>query len=142
MTSPWPFISPAIPFIARTLPFHFYMPYKRLKAKISGYSTPKHRAELSEMQKLFQPRVIASRVRMVFKVDARDALSKCNVPMLYMQGTKDWIVPRGNLRRIQQIKPDIQVATIASSHMILQRHPIESAKAISAFISNLATEPT
>jgi pimeloyl-ACP methyl ester carboxylesterase len=74
---------------------------------------------------------------MVFQVDVKDAIRSCDVPMLYMKGAKDRIVPAGNLRVIQQIKPDIQVVTIGSSHMVLQRCPVSSAEAISAFATSL-----
>jgi pimeloyl-ACP methyl ester carboxylesterase len=137
VTPPWRFVGPAIPIFARGPIFNLYMPYKRIRARLGGYSTPQRRALIEQMHKLVPPHVFASRVRMVFRVDARDALRSCNVPMLYLKAAHDMVVPGRNLRVIQQIKPSVQVVTIGSSHMLLQRHPIESAQAISTFASSL-----
>jgi pimeloyl-ACP methyl ester carboxylesterase len=133
VTRPWPIIGPAIHLLARAPLFSCYLPYKRIKARIFGYSTPEHRVLLAEMQRLVCPSVIASRVRMVFRVNVTDALRACRVPILYMQATRDLIVPGRNLRVIQKIRPDIQVVTIDSSHMVLQSHPAEATRAIANF---------
>jgi len=137
VTKPWRFVSPAIPILARGPIFNLYMPYKRIRARLGGYSTPERRSLIEQMHKLVPPHVFASRVRMVFNVDAREALRSCDVPMLYLKAARDIVVPGRNLRVVQQIKPGVQVVTIGSSHMILQRHPIEAAEAISAFASSL-----
>jgi len=137
LTRPWRFVGPVIPILARGPVFNLYMPYKRIRARLGGYSTPERRALIEQMHKWVPPHVFASRVRMVFKVDAREALRSCEAPMLYLKAANDMVVPGRNLRVIQRIKPDIQVVTIGSSHMVLQRHPVEAAEAISAFASSL-----
>lgn len=137
VTKPWRFVGLAIPILSRGPIFNLYMPYKRIRARLGGYSTPQRRALIEQMHKLVPPHVFASRVRMVFRVDAREALRSCEMPMLYLKAARDMVVPGRNLRVIQQIKPSIQVVTIGSSHMVLQRHPVEAAEAISAFASSL-----
>lgn len=137
VTRPWRFVGPAIPILARGPVFSLYMPYKRIRARLGGFSTPERRSLIEQMHKLVPPHVFASRVRMVFRVDAREALRSCEVPMLYLKAARDMVVPGRNLRVIQQIKPNIQVVTIGSSHMVLQRHPVEATEAISAFASSL-----
>ncbi len=136
VTRPWPLVRPVIPLFARGPIFNLYIPYKRIRAMLGGYSTPERRALVEEMQRLVRPHVFASRVRMVFRVDARDALGSCDIPMLYIKAANDMVVPGRNLRVIQQIKPDIAVVTIGSSHMVLQRHSVEAAKAISTFAAS------
>jgi len=137
ITAPWPIIRPAISIFARGPVFNLYIPYKRIRALLGGYSTPQRRALIAQMQSLVRPHVFASRVRMVFQVDAKDALRSCAVPMLYIKAANDMVVPGRNLRVIQQINPRIAVVTIGSSHMVLQRHPAQAAEAISTFASSL-----
>jgi pimeloyl-[acyl-carrier protein] methyl ester esterase len=137
VTHPWPFIRPAIPIFARGPIFNLYIPYKRIRALLGGYSTPQRRALIEQMQTLVRPHVFASRVRMVFQVDVRDELRSCAVPMLYIKAANDMVVPGRNFRVIQQINPTIQVRTIGSPHMVLQRHPIEAAQAIETFASSI-----
>ncbi len=139
---PWPILRPMIPLLARTPPFRLYLPYKRLKSRLGGYATLQHRALLAEISRIVRPRVIASRVRMVFRVNVAAALISCEVPILYMRCTHDLVVPGRNLQAIQKIRPDIQVATFDSSHMVLQRQPVQSAKAISDFAASLHVSPS
>jgi len=137
VTSPWPILRPLIPIVARTLPFQLYFPYKRLKALLGSYCTPAHHALLLQMRGLLRPSVMASRVRMVFRANVQKELKECGVPILYLHASKDILVPPWNLRAIKRIDPNIEVAKISSSQMILQRHPTEAVEAIGAFFANL-----
>jgi pimeloyl-[acyl-carrier protein] methyl ester esterase len=131
--SPRRFLRPAISLFSRAPLFSLYLPYKHLKAIINRCYTPQHRELLSQMQQLVRPHVIAARVRIVFQVNAEPALRACNVPMLYIQATKDQVVPARNLRLIQKIKPVLEVVKIDSPHMVLQRFPDGAAQAIARF---------
>jgi pimeloyl-[acyl-carrier protein] methyl ester esterase len=137
VTPPWPCVRPAISVCARALPFRLYFPFKRIKAQFGGVATSAYRNSLAEMCRIVEPDVIAARVRMVFGVDVREALRSCDVPMLYLCGTRDVVVPKRNLRIVQTIQTTIQVQAFAASHMVLQQRPVEVARAISAFASSL-----
>jgi len=137
VNSPWPILNPLIPIVARTLPFRLYFPYKMLKALIGRYSTAEYQAQLLAMRGSLRPSVMASRVRMVFRVDVREELRACGVPILYLQGSKDILVRPWNLRAIERLNSHVKVARIRSSHMILQRHPRKAVEAISSFVATL-----
>ena len=74
---------------------------------------------------------------MVFRVNVQEEFKACAVPILYLQASKDILVLPWNLRAIKRNNPNIEVAKISSSHMILQRHPTEAVEAIGAFVANL-----
>ena len=76
---------------------------------------------------------MAHRVRLALSVDARAALAGCGVPVLYLRGSRDGVVPAGNLRRVRRVRPDVSVVTLRSSHQVLQRRPAEAMAAIVAF---------
>jgi pimeloyl-ACP methyl ester carboxylesterase len=137
VTRPWPFVAPAVGMVARAPVLHLLLPFKKVRARLGGYATPQRRALMAELNKLLRPHVMASRLRMVFAVDAREALRSCNVPLLYIRATRDIVVPGGNLRVIRRIHPSVQVAEIATSHMVLQREPAQAAAAIEAFALSL-----
>jgi pimeloyl-ACP methyl ester carboxylesterase len=140
VTGPIPFIGPAIRVVARSLLFRFFPLLQRLKGLLEGYSTAELRALSTAALALVRPHVMAARVRMVFRTDATDALHRCEVPILYIAGARDYIVPGRNLRLIQTIKPDIQSVALAAPHMVLQTRPREGAVAISAFASSVDVE--
>jgi hypothetical protein len=54
-------------------------------------------------------RVIAERVGAVQEVDAREALEKCSVPILYLMAKEDRLVSSTCPDDIRNIKPNIQV---------------------------------
>jgi len=137
VTPPWQLVSPLIHTFSRPPFSNLYLPLKRLKAKFGGYSTPQFRKIWDEMDTLVQSDVMASRVRMVFRVDARQSLRASNVPIIYLKGTSDLVVPGWNARAIQQIVPAVRVVCIDAPHMVLQRKPAEAASAISDFANSL-----
>ena len=142
ITAPWPLIRPAVSIFARGPVFNLYIPYKQIRATRRIFHATATRPDRANAI-IGSAHVFASRVRMVFQVDAREALRSCDVPMLYVKAANDMVVPGRNLRIIQQINPRIAVVTIGSSHMVLQRHPVEAAEAISTFASSLGigTQP-
>ena len=137
VTRPIPLIGWAVPLLARSWMFRLFPPAQKLTAIGGRYSNPELQALFAQTHTMVSPEVMAYRVRKVFQVDARDALTACNVPMLYIAAAKDRVVPAGNLRLIQRIKPDIQFITIAAPHCVPQVRPTEVAEAITHFAASL-----
>ena len=124
--------------IVRPFPFRFYPVVTALKRWFGRFSTPELRALLSEALAGVERPVLAARVREILRVDASAALRACPVPILYLAGTHDCIVPGRSLRRIQLLRPDVQVARIDAPHVVLQTRPAAAAEAIAAFLAPLA----
>jgi pimeloyl-[acyl-carrier protein] methyl ester esterase len=137
VTSPQRFVGPVVPFLSRAPAYYLYPFFQRFKARLGGYASPELLKLISDTHNIVQPHVIAARVRTVFAVDATAALRSCEVPILYLQAARDRVVPARNLRIIQQIVPNVQVARIDTTHMVLQRRPAESAEVITKFADSL-----
>ena len=80
------------------------------------------------------PEVFSSRLDSIFNCDSHDALSRVGVPILYLQATKDRVVPPRCLDEMLAIKPEISMAQIDGPHLLLQREPEKSAEIIARFI--------
>jgi pimeloyl-[acyl-carrier protein] methyl ester esterase len=78
--------------------------------------------------------VLATRVRAIADIDARADLKKVNVPILYLRGRRDRLVPKSAMRDMLKIRPDIQTRVLDSPHLVLQRRPHEAAASIAAFM--------
>ena len=91
----------------------------------------------TELQKV-SPKVLADRIQSIFTVNAIQALTDCDVPLIYFRGTKDFIVPQKNLDLMTKVKPDIAVAHFDTQHFLLQSKPNEVWQEISQFIDGLA----
>ena len=81
------------------------------------------------------PAVLAHRIRSTLTtVNAADAFSSLTLPILYMQGSYDLVVPPHNLKHIKALNPKIQSAKLPSTHLILQAAPRQSSQVISDFL--------
>lgn len=75
--------------------------------------------------------VLASRVRQVLEVDVTSALRAVAVPVLYLRGTRDAVVPERALHHIRTARPDTMVAEIRAPHLLLQVAPAEAWEVVS-----------
>ena len=117
--------------------FRLYPVVVALKKWFGRFSTPGLRARVAEALELVERRVLADRVRSVLRVDVTAELRDCPVPIMYLAGQHDWIVPRRNVRLIRRVRPDVQVAWVPSPHMVLQIRPEAAAGAIASFVASL-----
>ncbi len=105
----------------------------KLKSLVGRYSTPEIRALISRSLTTVAPAVVASRVKEVINIDVTRELVACPVPIMYIQAMHDYVVPSGNLERIKELRPDVEVAQIEAPHMILQTQPLLAAEIIEKF---------
>ncbi len=81
--------------------------------------------------------VLRSRAREVLLVDVRRQLADIRVPVLYLQASRDWIVPAAALIDMQGVLPGIQVARVDGPHFLLQARPVLCAARITKFVESL-----
>ena len=105
----------------------------KLKALAGGYSTPEIQTLIDQGIASVAPSVLASRVKEVVNIDVTKELSACPVPILYLQGTRDYVVPSSNLEHIRRVRPDVKAVQIEAPHMILQTRAAEAAEVIEKF---------
>jgi pimeloyl-ACP methyl ester carboxylesterase len=115
-------------------PFRAFPELSRLKAWLGGYSTGALRALSREALSSVRPAVLAHRTREVIRTDVARDLAGLDVPLLYIQGRYDLVVPGGNLERIRRIKPTVRVAQLPAPHMVLQTRAEGAAAAIAGFL--------
>ncbi|MCJ7684468.1 MAG: alpha/beta hydrolase [Desulfobacteraceae bacterium] len=77
--------------------------------------------------------VLAARIKAVMEVNVREELKSCQVPVLYIAGSRDWLVGKKCLDVIWLCRPDVEIKVIDGAHMILQARPAEAAAAIIEF---------
>lgn len=121
------------PFAFRAAPFWW-----RVRTLLGPFATPELRALFGELFGKVTPEVMARRGAEILRVDAREALRACPVPILYLRGTRDFIVPARNLAVIRAIRRDVEVVELDASHLVLQVAPRGAADAIEAFLARVA----
>jgi pimeloyl-ACP methyl ester carboxylesterase len=83
-----------------------------------------------------KPNVLLARLHEAFRVNVSADLARCSMPLLYLSGTADRLMPRAAIDPILAIRPDTIVRTIDGPHMLLQTRPVESWQAIETFLKN------
>jgi pimeloyl-ACP methyl ester carboxylesterase len=103
------------------------------KALLGGYSSAELRRRLGAAHSKAGPAALASRVRQVLELRASKLVSQCQVPILSVAGSRDWVVPRRSVRLIERQAASIQVATVHGPHLALLTNPKAAAQPIVQF---------
>jgi pimeloyl-ACP methyl ester carboxylesterase len=103
----------------------------------AGHGTPGLRRAHAQAMAKVSATTLRARVSAILAVDCGALLRRVRVPMLYMQASADRLVPRSALRKIERIRPDIQVAQFDAPHFLLQTRPELAAGTARSFISKV-----
>jgi pimeloyl-ACP methyl ester carboxylesterase len=129
-----------ISFLSLIAPLAFWLPLPKIAVShfLVGPNAPDslHAAIRAATQSV-EPKILTARLRQVLTVDARFALGKVCVPILYIQATQDRLVGPSCLDEIAKIKPQIEVAQIEGPHLIIQREPQRCADVVTRFLDKL-----
>jgi pimeloyl-ACP methyl ester carboxylesterase len=90
-------------------------------------------ADIVATVRAIPPALAVSRLRLLARLDA-DAL-RCTHPVLYLQATRDRLVPPSALADVRHCCPDLTVTTIAAPHLLMQCSADAAAVAIRAFLT-------
>lgn len=86
-------------------------------------------------------KVLSARLKSVFKVDAKEALRDCRVPILYLSAKQDKLIGEGSAKEITALNPAVEVVRLDGPHFLLQSEPAKAAGAIDTFLRvNLIAE--
>ena len=126
--------------LIRPFIFSSWPPWFRLRALFVGYASRAMFELVERAHKIVTAEVMAARAREIVAVNAEDALAACRVPVLYIAGASDRLVPEHNRRRIKRIKPSVKVVVLPSPHMVLQNVPEAAAEVIADFAAKVGAE--
>lgn len=97
-------------------------------------ATPPSRSLLSTTLRRTDTGALRARLRILFELDARDALGRVGVPILYLRAKRDRVVPRANANDIAAVAPGTVIVDIDAPHFLLQAVPIEAAGVVRQFV--------
>lgn len=118
-----------------------FTPPKRViqAAMLGRYEDPELAAEVQSAVGSVNPNVLASRFRLLAKLDAQPDLQACSVPILYLAGSDDRLVSSEEAEPITR-HPSVTAKTLRAPHLVLQTQPEAAAVEIGAFLSD-ASQP-
>jgi len=104
-----------------------------------GEVRPKTNQEaLCRVIKNISPEVIAERLRAVRELKLSP--QPTDLPSLYIQGTRDSLLPESALESVERLVPRLRVERVEGPHLVLDIEPGRCAELVSEFISSLSAE--
>ncbi|MEC5396709.1 alpha/beta fold hydrolase [Uliginosibacterium sp. H1] len=133
VTCPYDWLPLWMSSLVPAFPFRHFPAFARLRGRLGGYGTSTLSALSTEALTMVAPEVFAHRVRQLIRVSVEAELGACAVPLMYLRGEQDHVVPASNLARVRRLRPDTEVVRLPAPHLVLQVRPQESAQALAAF---------
>jgi pimeloyl-ACP methyl ester carboxylesterase len=110
-----------------------------LSAMLLGrFATPGLRDLLNKALSGVPTAALRARLRAVLDIDVEMQARSLAMPVLYLQASRDHLVPAGAAAVVQQCCPQTVVHSLDAPHCLLQAVPETAAAALSAFIQGLA----
>jgi hypothetical protein len=81
--------------------------------------------------------VLATRLRAIVAVDARELLRVCSQSVLYVASSSDAMVSQRNVDEIVSIRRSVKVVTVAGPHLAMYVSPHSAARVIGEFIAEV-----
>lgn len=137
------FVVPPGPRVLASLPltpfFHLPLPSFMIRRYLVGANASDALVERVRVAvESVPPRVLASRVSNVLRVDVAGALGRCSAPIVYLRGTEDRAVPEASVRAlVGAASVPIQVVRIPAPHLLLQAAPEAAWRAIEDSLADL-----
>ncbi len=97
---------------------------------------PEVKSKAKELLETVSPDQFQNRVNIVNEVDVTNDLKDIEVPLLYIQATRDKIVFKDSGTEIMKNAKDLQIEKVEGSHMILQTQPERCAELIISHVTS------
>jgi pimeloyl-ACP methyl ester carboxylesterase len=117
------------------LPTHNAPSWASDVALFGRWATADLRARVKNAMSQVSPQVVRERLREIARVDASGQLARVRVPILYLQGSHDRLVPRSAAGQVVRLAPQTKVVAVEGPHLLLQCAPKQCGQVIREFIA-------
>jgi len=111
------------------------------KFLLGRWSTDQLRAALRETLDSVSSNTLRARAKEVRAIDVSAKLDRIRIPIIYLQGSDDLVVPTSALDYILKTAPRVQVARLPGPHLLLQTAPSAAAQIVSNFLQSTIQTP-
>jgi pimeloyl-ACP methyl ester carboxylesterase len=110
-------------------------------ALLGRWSSRDLRSSLAAAITRVSPTVWRARLRSALSVDVVARLTEITMPVLYLRGKSDRVVPRSAWKVIKDALPSARLVELDGPHFLLQANPEESAALVTDFAKRLGLFP-
>jgi pimeloyl-[acyl-carrier protein] methyl ester esterase len=123
--------------VTRPWLFRLKAPRWILELLVGRDASPTLIQKLRQVLRSVSPAVLSGRVQGALDCDARNALARITVPLMYVLAAQDKLLAESCLPEMKRIKPEIVVSRIDGPHLLLQREPQNCANIVSIFVQKI-----
>lgn len=114
------------------------LPTRLLSRLLMGHhETPELRKALASAMTKVSPSAMRARASAVLGVDVTAKLRQVKVPVLYLRGAQDRVVPASAATHVVQALPTTELVNLDAPHFLLQMMPKEAASAVVQFMARV-----
>jgi len=92
---------------------------------------------LNSVLSRISPATLRARLRAILSVDTSREFTELKIPMLYLRAKHDRLVPHRASELAASLNPRLRIVELESSHLLLQTHPQEAARAVAQYVQQL-----
>ena len=107
------------------------------KALLAGHSSSQLRQQLRRAHNSVPAVVMAERIRSILRLTCKQELQNCPVPIGYIRGSLDRVVPKKNYNQILAVNSTVREYVVHAPHLVLQTQPRAAAVAIETFVKDI-----
>lgn len=112
----------------------------RSRVLLGSLETSHLRSLLDHALDIAPANTIMSRLLEVHQVNVRTEFARLTMPVLYLRGGSDRLVPAWNAQEVARHQPHAEIQTLPAPHLVLQTMPREAATSIFHFIKAIGGE--
>jgi pimeloyl-[acyl-carrier protein] methyl ester esterase len=101
---------------------------------LGSSTTPALHSALVQAVASVSPSTIRARIQAVLSLDVSNKLEVLRVPVLYLRGSRDRVVPRAASELVSRLNPRAKVIELDAPHLLLQALPLEAIRVVSEFV--------
>ena len=100
---------------------------------LSGFGDRALKDKVSSVLRSLPNAVVRKRLSEVVRVDKTAQLSEINCPLVYLRGTKDWLIGKASVDLITQHSKDCKIVEIPGPHLLLSVNAQNTAQYLARF---------
>ena len=135
-SNPRPFLS-KFSFLVPAIPITKFWLDITSKFLMNGFSSEKVYQQLKKTLPTVSPITLRSRLEAVINVDYSAKLTNIKVPILYLRGRHDYLVPASASELIFKLAKNVTLIELNSPHLLLQVAHKEAAANVQTFIEKV-----
>jgi len=140
VSNPMPWVRPLAPLLGG-LPIGPALRFFGPRKLFGGYQTHALRELFDATADRVSTTVLLARIRDALEIDVSTLLASVDVPTMYIQATKDTLLPEAAAERFSCLAPKANVVKIDAPHGVLQCEPELAARTILEFVRSVSQAP-